>query len=273
LIALAFLVLCAGTAVAQGTTETLDFHKFASMGMPASLKVTLYRPQGVSGPQPLIVIVPASGTKITDDWFARQAAYFTKAGYVVAVPQFDGLYGDANQAPMLEPGTGMQLREDLLPLVTPYAMQLLATVATLSQPGGPATGNHAVIGQELGSIVAARYAALNVPGLKAFVVVSPGFGVRGLSEREHQRSSRNTYRTLGAQVKVPSLWLYAKGNHRVSEADASELFDTYHAGGAPATLDVLPEIGMDGDALFSHPAAPTSWQEPVSKFLDAAKLR
>jgi len=168
---------------------------------------------------------------------------------------------------------GAQLREDLLPLVTPYAMQLLATVATLSQSGGPATKNHVVIGQELGSIIAARYAALNVPGLKAFVLVSPGFGVRGLSEREHERSSTNTYRILGAQVKVPSLWLYAKENRRVSEADASELFDTYHAGAAPATFDVLPDLGMDGDALFWHPAAPASWQAPIWKLLDSVNLR
>jgi hypothetical protein len=41
------------------------------------------------------------------------------------------------------------------------------------------------------------------------------------------------------------------------------LFDAYHAVGAPATLELLADLGVDGDALFSHPT-PTAWQEPVS---------
>jgi hypothetical protein len=73
-------------------------------------------------------------------------------------------------------------------------------------------------------------------------------------------------------VKAPSLWLYAKGNRRVRESTANELFIAFQSAGAAATLEMLPELGIDGDDLFSNPATPALWQPPVSKFLASLGL-
>ena len=265
-------VLLAGISLGSGATpleaslETVDLSKFSRAGLPRSLTVTLYRATGTADKRPLIIFVPSSGTQITADWFRTQAEYFTQAGYVVAVPHFIGLHNDGVHVLVYDP-----FYRDLVAAATPFALELLATVATLTQPGGPAAADHVVLGQEFGSLIAARYAALNPPGCKGLIMVSAGFGARALSEgRADMRYSKDAFSSLGQQVKTPSLWLYAQGNHRVREPTANELFTAFQS--AAATLEMLPELGMDGDYLFSNPAAPVLWQPPVSKFLASLGL-
>jgi pimeloyl-ACP methyl ester carboxylesterase len=269
-------VLLVGISLGSGATppdasvETVDLSKLSRFGLPRSLSVTLYRATGITDKRPLIIFVPPSGTRIADDWFRTQAGYFTQAGFVVAVPHFVDLYNDSDHVVVYDP-----FYRDLVAAATPFALQLLATVATLTQPGGPAAGDHVVLGQEFGSLIAARYAALNPPGCKGLIMVSAGFGARessGVGVRADMRNSKDALSSLGQQVKAPSLWLYAKGNRRVRESTANELFIAFQSAGAAATLEMLPELGIDGDDLFSNPATPALWQPPVSKFLASLGL-
>jgi pimeloyl-ACP methyl ester carboxylesterase len=258
-----------GAAPPDGSVQDLDLRQFSKAGLPPTLAITLYRPTASTDKRPLIVILPAFGAQITDHWFSTQAAFFTHAGYVVAVPHLDGMYDDGVHTP--EYNVDMS-HGDLADLATPFALQVLATVAVLTQSGGPAAADHVVLGEQFGSLIAARYAALNPPGCKGLIMVSAGFGPHGIALREDMRYSEDAFSGLGHRVKIPSLWLYAKGNQRISEATENELFTLFRSGGAPATLTILPELGMNGDSLFSNPAAPPTWQSPVSKFLASVGL-
>ena len=87
------------------------------------------------------------------------------------------------------------------------------------------------------------------------------------------RASESAFTRLGPQVAVPSGWIHAKGNKRISDATAAELFSAFKSGGASARLIVLPDIGMDGDALFTKEGAPLAWEEPVAQFLHSLDFR
>jgi pimeloyl-ACP methyl ester carboxylesterase len=148
-------------------------------------------------------------------------------------------------------------------------------VATLTQPGGSASSKHVVVGEGFGSLVGARYAALGPPGFKGLIIVSAGFGAKRspISPVDDMRASEEAFKRLASKVTVPSLWIYARGNKRISESTANELFGVFKAGSLTAQLSMLPEIGMDGDALFSKGDPKSTWWEPVSKFLGSLDLR
>jgi hypothetical protein len=105
-------------------------------------------------------------------------------------------------------------------------------------------------------------------------MVSAGFGAHtsSISTVEDMRDSKEAFTKLGQQLNVPSLWLYAKGNKRIREQTARELFAVFQSGSATAKLEILPELGMDGDNLFSHAAAPLVWQSAVAQFLASLSL-
>lgn len=269
LVVLLGVSLGCGAAPPDASVQNLDLRQFSKAGLPPTLAITLYRPTGSTGKRPLVVIVAALGAQITDHWFRTQAAYFTQAGYIVAIPHLDGMYKAGIHQPEYDVDAA---GGNLADAAAPFAIQVLATVAILTGPNGPAAVDHVVLGQQFGSLIAARYAALNPPGCKGLIMVSAGFGPHGIALREDMRYSEEAFSGLGRRVKIPSLWLYAKGNQRISEATENELFTDFRSGGAQATLTMLPEIGMNGDSLFSNPAAPPTWQSPVSKFLASVGL-
>lgn len=242
------------------SVETIGLDNVAAPGMPQSFKVTIYRTTGVSQKQPLVIFVPRFDAEITDTWYRQQAAYFTGAGYVVAIPQLTGLYRLYERRPVFD----FRWALDLAGSAAPSAFEVLATVAALSGPNGPATPVHFVLGVEFGAIIAARYAAVNPRGLRGLIMVSAGFGY---GSSDVMNASEDAFKMLGTKVKVPSLWLYAQGNWRISDATVKELFAAFHSGSPAATLDILPAFGGNGDALFSSDWAPPVWQPEVARFL------
>ena len=255
----------AEAASPASVTKIVDLTKTPIRGLPPSLTVTLYRDSASGEKRPLVVLIPKFGAQMSDAPYAQQAEYFVKLGYVVAIPHLTGLYNDGVEAPVYD----ARMDADLVADTARFAVELLAMVADISAAQGPSTANHAIVGEGLGSIIAARYAALGVPGLKGVILISAGFGPKrsSMSSFDDMRASERAFRQLGAKVSVPSLWLYAKGNKRVSESTANDLFTAYKSGNSGARLVILPEIGMDGDALFSKAEPETTWAGPVSAFL------
>jgi pimeloyl-ACP methyl ester carboxylesterase len=251
------------------STQKIDLGKLQGKGFPPSMKVTVYRAPGAGTRQPLVLIVPQYGSVIEDGWFASQAEYFTDAAYVVAVPHLTDLYQDDRQMPAYDG----RMRRDLVEDTTPYAVELLATLIALTGPDGPATPQHVVLGVGYGAIVAANYAALGPPGCEGLVMISAGFGARKELQREEDdmRDSVDAFGRLGQRVKLPSLWLNAASNRRISDQTAQQLFAAFHAGSPAATLRVLPDLGVDGDWLFSVATAPAAWQPETGKFLAAVR--
>lgn len=270
---LAIALLISSQAYAEPmvvATELVDLAKTPIRGLPRSFKVTYYR-DASAGKQPLIVLVPTFGAPLNESVYRSQAQHFVASGYVVALPHLTGLYNDGTEVPVYD----ARLDADLVADTTPFAVEVLAMVAALSQQHGPASPSHVVLGQGLGSIIAARYAALNPPGCKALIMISAGFGAKRttLSQVDDMRASEEAFRQLGGKVVVPSLWLHAKGNRRITDATANELFTAFQSGSTTARLEILPEIGMDGDALFTKEATEAAWAQPVGRFLDSLKLK
>jgi dienelactone hydrolase len=255
----------AGAAAPVSGTKTVDLTKTPIRGLAVSLKVTVYQDSASGEKRPLVVLIPKFGAQMSDAPYAQQAEYFVQLGYVVAIPHLTGLYNDGVKAPVYD----ARMDADLVAETAPFAVEVLAMVADLSAAQGPSTANHVIVGEGLGSIIAARYAALGVPGCKGIILISAGFGPKRSrnSSFDDMRASEDAFRQLGAKVSVSSLWVYAKENKRVSESTANDLFTAYKSGNAGARLVVLPQIGMDGDALFSKAEPGTTWAEPVSAFL------
>ena len=210
--------------------------------------------------------MPQFGAQLSEWAHRSQAQRFVASGYVVAVPHLTDLYNDGTKVPVYD----ARLDADLVADTTPFAVEVLAMVAQLTQQRGPASPSHIVVGQGLGSVIAARYAALSPPGCKALIMISAGFGAKRstLSPVDDMRASEEAFRQLGGKVSVPSLWLHARGNRRITESTANELFTAFQSGSTTARLEILPGIGMDGDALFTKEATEAAWAEPVARFLD-----
>ncbi len=233
------------------------------------MTVTVYRAPGASGKQPLVFLLPQFGSEIKDGWFASQAQYFTDAGYVVAVPQLTDLYQTERNIPVYD----TRMHTDLVAATAPYAIEVLAALVALTGPDGPATAQHVVLGVGYGAIVAANYAALGPPSCEGLIMISAGFGGKKAlrQDEDDMKDSVEAFGRLGQKVKIPSLWLNAASNRRISDKTANELFAAFHSGSPAATLHMLPDIERDGDALFSIATAPAAWQPDTGKFL--ASLR
>ena len=269
----AVVVATASCGVRAGmleTTEVIDLTKAKFPGLPPSFKATLYRDAASSEKQALVVLVPQFGARVRDSPYRQQAEFFVKAGYIAAVPHLTGLYNDGIEVPVYD----ARMDADFAADTTPFAIEVLALVATLSQPGGPASSKHVIVGEGFGSIIAARYAALAVPGCKGLIMVSAGFGAKrsSLSQMDDMRASEEAFRRLAGKVTVPSLWIYARGNKRISESSANELVALFKTGSPMAQLLVLPDIGMNGDLLFSKAEPQSTWGEPASRFLGSLDL-
>jgi len=247
------------------STRTIDLSNTPIRGFARSLTVTVYRDVTSNEKRPLAVLIPQLGARMDDAPYARQAEVFVKLGYVVAIPHLTGVYNDGVEVPTYD----VRMEPDLVADTAPFAVEVLATVADLSTAQGPSSVNHVVIGEGFGSLVATRYAALRAPGCKALVLVSAGFGAKrsNMSPMEDMRGSEAAFRQLGGKVVVPSLWLYAADNKRISEAAAKQLFNAYASENSTARLVMLPAIAIDGDLLFSKAEPEATWAEPVSAYL------
>jgi len=257
-------------APTAASTRTIDLTSTPIRGFARSLAVTVYRDVTSNEKRPLAVLIPQLGARMDDSPYARQAEVFVKLGYVVALPHLTGVYNDGVEVPTYDARMGPDLAAD----ATPFAVEVLATVADLSAAQGPSSANHIVVGEGFGSVVATRYAALGAPGCKALVLVSAGFGPKRstMSKMEDMRGSETAFRQLGGKVPVPALWLYATDNKRISETSAKELFTAYTSENSTARFVMLPAIGMDGDFLFSKAEPDATWAEPVSAYLHSLGL-
>jgi dienelactone hydrolase len=271
----AMLLVAAGGAARAETvmsTEVIDLAATHIQGLPRSLAVTIYRDAQSTAKRPLIVLVPRFSAYLGDSPYRRQAEYFVKAGYVAALPHLD-IYNDGTRLPVYD----SRLQPDLATDTTPYAIEVLALVATLTQASGAASSAHVIVGEGFGSIVAARYASLSPPGCKGIVLITPGLTEAGGALRNISsltRASEDAFRQLGGKVSVPSLWLYARGNMRLRESSVNDFFAAFKSGSPAANLQILPGIGnMDGDELFPKADIQATWGEPVSKFLGALDWR
>jgi dienelactone hydrolase len=253
-----FAVMATGSwAVRAATvvnTQVIDLTKIPVRGLPRSLEVVLYRNGDSTEKQSLIILVPQYAAHFGESPYREQAEYFVSAGYAAAIPHFD-IYADANHT-VVSDLRRPTLQPDLAAESTTYAIQLLAVVATLSQPNGPISSKHVIVGEGYGGIIAARYAALGPPGCKGLVMISPGHTFS-------PRANEDAYKELGGKVTIPSFWVYTNGDKGVG----NELFDAFKSVNSLAKVEVLPDAGVEGRLLFSKGDAQTSWGAPVSKFL------
>jgi dienelactone hydrolase len=227
--------------------------------LPRSLEVVIYRSSNSTAKQPLIVLVPQFGAHFGDSPYREQAEYFAGAGYVTVIPHLD-IYADADHA-VVSDRRRPTLQPDLAVESTTYAIQLLAVVATLSQPNGSTSTNHVIVGEGFGGIVAARYAAFGPAGCKGLVMISPGHSF-SLS------ASEEAFKDLGGKVAVPSLWVYTEGDKRMGD----ELSGAFKSANALTKVEILPDVGVEGHLLFSKGDPLTSWGAPVSKFLGSLDM-
>ena len=120
-----------------------------------------------------------------------------------------------------------------------------------------------------------RMAADAPPGLAAVINFAGGRrwrkpGGEDIRAADSENALVAAYRTLGAQARVPMLWIYAANDSYFGPDLARRMHEAFTAAGGRAQLTSLPAFGDDGHHLFSRGIA--VWTPLVDEFLRSQNL-
>jgi pimeloyl-ACP methyl ester carboxylesterase len=151
------------------------------------------------------------------------------------------------------------------------SIDVLAALAALQREPW-ADQNHAIMAGHSSGGFAVLAAATNLPAAVAGIISFTGaFGSPGDDMVCQPERLIGAMREFGANVHIPSLWIYAENDHFFGPTLARQMFDAFTANGATAAFDAAPPFGRDGHLLI-FTAAPALWWPRVATFLDQLHL-
>jgi dienelactone hydrolase len=254
--------------------EPLRLYVTLPDGTHAELEALLTRPDH-PGRFPLVMINHGTARTAIDvvqlapEAYAGPAVVFAQHGYAAVVVNRRG-YGLSSSAP-LEIDAGPCGDRDYAKFGRLSSIDVLAALAALqSEPW--AEPNHAVLVGHSSGGFAVLAAGANLPATVAGIISFTGaFGSPGDDMICQPDRLIGAMREFGANVHIPSLWIYAENDHFFGPTLARQMFEAFTADGAPAAFDAAPPFGRDGHLLI-FTAAPALWWPRVATFLDQQHL-
>ncbi|MBH1963047.1 MAG: dipeptidyl aminopeptidase [Comamonadaceae bacterium] len=252
-------------------------------GGPVEVTAHLYKPQG-DGPFPLVIfshgraVNQADRARLSQPILVGHANYWLKQGVAVVAPVRPG-YGetggiDRENSFARWNGTTCNSNPDYTDISGQSRETIRATHEWAQQQPWVRKDRILLEGQSAGGLATMAAGALNLSGVVGLVNFAGGSG--GNPERSPGRSCRpenltKTYGALGAQVKVPSLWLYAE-NDLYWGAEAPRLWHAaFQAGGSDSLLVLTPPLAAeDGHRLLARGAR--MWSGPLNTFVQKIGL-
>jgi pimeloyl-ACP methyl ester carboxylesterase len=249
--------------------EPLRLYVTLPDGTHAELEALLTRPDG-PGRFPLVMINHGTArtaidvVRLAPEAYSAPAVVFAQHAYAAVVVNRRG-YGLSSSAP-LEIDAG-PCGSDYAKFGSLSSIDVLAALAALqSEPW--AEPNHAILVGHSSGGFAVLAAAANLPAAVAGIISFTGaFGSPGDDVVCQPERLVGAMRKFGANVQIPSLWIYAENDHFFGPTLARQMFDAFTANGAPAAFDAAPPFGRDGHRLILA-AAPAIWWPRVATFLE-----
>jgi dienelactone hydrolase len=158
---------------------------------------------------------------------------------------------------------------DLMSQFRAEAADLAATLEVVGQRKDADASRILALGVSNGGVASLALAATRPAGLKGIVNISGGLRNRDCPFEDQLVS---TFRTMGAQARVPSLWLYAENDSYFPPPFASRLKNAFAEGGTPVSFVMLPPVADEGHRLFSQTDGRIKWWPEVDRFLREQKL-
>jgi dienelactone hydrolase len=198
------------------------------------------------------------------------AEWFTRRGYVVARPLRRG-YGATGGA--WAEGYGRCASADFIAGGLASAADLAAVVRYMRTLPFVAHDRLLMVGVSAGGWASLAYASRYPDGLVAAVNFAGGRGGHRDNVPNRNCSPDRLVAdagTLGAAVRVPTLWIYAANDSFFDPALVRRMHGAFVAGGGRAQLVQPPPFGRDGHELFSDAGLPI-WGPIVGGFLDGVR--
>lgn len=263
------LLLALPPAAAQGAQGTPDEPHEEVTFVPrplglgeATLETTVYRPAG-EPPWPLAVInhgsIGYANPHQQDRYRPVVAArFFLDRGYLVVAPMRQGF----------SRSTGVYTwRCDHASYARRYGGDIAAVIEHFVQAGLARRDQVVVIGQSNGGMVALGYAA-SQPVARGVINFAGGIN-SARPDCNWQQGMVDAARELGAQSKVPSLWIYTETDTVFPPQVSKAFFEAYRDAGATARLELF---ASGGHAFSSSRQGRQAWTPVVQSFLQELGL-
>ena len=222
------------------------------------LETTWYRPK-TPPPWPVFVIGHGSNGKLKSHHLqsrerpAELARFFLARGYLVIAPMRQGFSHSTGESRFDCDHADYALR---------YAGDLQAAIDSFVEQGLAKPDQVVVAGQSNGGMVALGYAA-DHPRARGIINLSGGIDTDG-TWCDWRSGMLDAAKRLGAQTKIPALWLYAEDDTIFAPRIAQPFFAAYRDAGAPAELILYPSGGHG----FAHKKGSSAvWGADVDRFL------
>ena len=270
------LLLAAGPVLAQ-VTETV---RIAVTDVGVAMAGAVFRPPG-EGPFPVVIYSHGrSGTEVErartrPPVMQSHVRYWLDKGFAVVAPIRPG-YGETGGADREDSG----VRYDIFGncwgppgfgrAAAAARDAVLATLAWIRRQPWADASRIVLEGTSMGGLASIATAAVNPPGVMAYVNFAGGTGGDGSRAPGHSCGSADMQALMsiyGAMTHVPGLWLYAE-NDSYWGADWPRAWHRAFAaaGGAATFVMTDPVPGRDGHALLARGAS--LWRAHVDRFLE-----
>jgi dienelactone hydrolase len=245
----------------------------------------LYKPRG-PGPFPLVIFshgrapLAADRAQQSTPVLAGHAQYWLDKGVAVLAPIRPG-YGATGGADRessnsrWKDGAGECYTEPDFTTVAEHARETVVATYRWAQQQRWVRKNRILLeGQSVGGMTTIAAAALGLPGVVGAVNFSGGAGGNPEIAPGHScKPARlaQAYRQYGAQVRIPSLWLYAPNDQFWGAQVPRTWFAAFKAGGSDAQfVQTGPVKGEDGHRLLRDGGK--MWAPPLTAFANKVGL-
>lgn len=242
------------------------------------LRATVFRP-GTPGegcardatPRPMVVINHGTDAETVASvampvffWLSR---WFVERGYVVVLPQRRGHGATAGE---FSEGRDSCARPDHYGAAQAAADDIEAAIRFMAAQPFVAPRTTLAVGISSGGWGVLGLATRQVADLRAVVNFAGGRGAYAGGRPQAICDGDQLVRAagrLGAEARVPSLWLYARNDSYFPPAVARRMADAYAAAGGSIHYEQLGAYGREGHHLANDRAGWDVWGYTLSDFL------
>jgi len=270
-------LVCTGAArAAEPIIEAVEFPLVVD-GATLKLVGTVVRPRDDKR-HPMVVLShgawgPAERRRATPRLdYAPLSTWLAQRGLAVLVPMRRG-YG-ASEGEMAESSGGCS-EPDYTKAALTGAQDILAGVEWLRAQPFADPQRLMLVGFSAGGWASLGAASRNPEGLAAVINLAGGRGGFPMNGWPCAWTRMlDSASAFGADVRVPSLWIYGRNDALFGPAFAQKLVEAWRAGGADAELHIVAPDYSDGHGVFMDEAAVVHWAPVVETFLgDVFKSR
>ena len=241
--------------------------------------VTLVYKPIAAGPFPVLVFSHGRAGEASDR--AKPEApsnntieYWLRKGFAVVAPVRIG-YGQTGGPDLEDSGTKFKsgvcttTSPDFDKVATNAAKSVTTFLDWLHKQDWADNNKIMLEGQSVGGLTTVKLGSLNLPGVLGYVNFAGGSGGNPISSPAkscHPELLTETYRRLGTQTHVPSIWFYAENDLYWGPDMPVAWHAAFAAGGSQTQLvHTGPVEGRNGHFLLNY--GQKMWVEPLDNFV------